>query len=153
MSLIVWALVFLAGLIGIWFGAKPLRASFEDAEAARARLAFRLKREWLEADFQTRALLRQPDALANWESASWHDGVTWARDRQSRQFLALVQVHFDGSSNQPRSSDGEFIPAATAIFVYRSGCWGSDGEWIDVTKVEASRDRFQHLEVPIRGHS
>ena len=32
-----------------------------------------------------------------WEDAHWHDEVLWARDRQSRTFLALVGVHFDVS--------------------------------------------------------
>ncbi|WZO96850.1 hypothetical protein EP7_003855 [Isosphaeraceae bacterium EP7] len=153
MTLLVWAIVIAACLIGIWAGAKPLRTSFEDAEAARARLEFRLKREWLEADFLSKAVRRQPELAELWEFATWNDGVTWARDRQSRQFLALVQIHFDLISRLTGTTNSEICPDATAIFIYRSGRWGSVGEWIEETKVEATRDRFQHLELPIRGTS
>ena len=78
----------------------------------QARESFHCQREWLEARFMTALNRIDPAEGARWEDARWHDEVLWARDRQTRHFLALVCVHFDANPFDPLA----FRPAGHGRF-------------------------------------
>ena len=79
-----------------------------------------------------------------WEEAHWHDEVIWARDRQTRSFLALIGVHFD---TQMFDEFGDPSPRhSTALFEYRKGRWCADGIRIDEVRPDEAMLRHQRFE-------
>ena len=97
MGQFIWAVVVPACLVAGWVILRhPVRQFAEDLHVDHARALFRQQREWLEARFLSGLARVDPIERVRWEDAHWHDEVLWARDRQSRVFLALIGVHFDG---------------------------------------------------------
>ena len=78
---------------------------------------------------------------ARWEDANWHDEVLWARDRQTRYFLALVCVHFDRGPLRPSLSR-----LATAVFEYRKGRWYAEGKRLDEIRPDEAVGRNRRYE-------
>jgi hypothetical protein len=143
-----WLIV--AGLLPICFAAMVavLRSTWHGMtgpapEWERAREAFRLRREWLEARFLHGLSQFDPAEGQRWERAQWHDDVTWARDRQTGRFLALVEVHFDPD---PHEADPD--PShrhATVVFEYVRGQWRADGRRLDALRPhEAFQRNFRY---------
>ena len=96
---------------------RPARQVWEEMHVDRARALFRLRREWLEARFVGALRRIDPAEGRRWEDASWRDEIVWARDRQTRGFLALVGVHF-------ATGPLDILPTprhATAVFEFRKG--------------------------------
>lgn len=113
----------------------------------RARDEFRLRREWLEARFLNGLAQLDPSERRRWERANWHDDVTWARDRQTGRFLALVEVHFDPDRDEivPDTSRHH----ATVVFEYVRGQWRTDGRRLDeLSPHEAFLRNFRYEPVP-----
>lgn len=131
----IWAgLLPFCGLAGWMIVRQPIRAAVEARDAERARELFRRQREHLEADFVARMVRAEPLDPARWEEARWADEVVWARDRQTRNLLALVGVDLDhGGCGEGR---------ATAVFEYRGRRWTADGRHLrSVEPYEAFRRR------------
>jgi len=130
MGLIIWGGVLPACLLAGWFVLhRPVRRFAEELHVDHARDLFRRQREWLEARFLGALAKVDPVERVRWEDAHWHDEVLWARDRQTRVFLALIGVHFDDAD-----FDGFGDPSprhATALFEYRKGRWVADGKRLD----------------------
>jgi hypothetical protein len=142
MGLIILGGVGLACLIVAWLVIRrPLRHYAEELHVDHARELFRMQREWLEAGFLGALSRIDPIERVRWEDAHWHDEVLWARDRQTRVFLALIGVHFD----EPLFDDlSEPHPRhATALFEFRRGRWVAEGKRLDEVRPD---------EAVLRGH-
>lgn len=130
MGIMIWGGVLPACLIAGWLILRrPVRHFAEEMHVDHARDLFRQQREWLEARFLTSLAKVDPLERVRWEDAHWHDEVLWARDRQSRVFLALIGVHFDATSY-----DDLALPSprhATALFEFRKGRWFAEGKRLD----------------------
>jgi hypothetical protein len=127
MSWLIWAGILPVCLIAtVLLLQHPLRLLFEDLHVDQARESFHHHREWLEARFVTALGRIDPPEGSRWDDARWHDEVLWARDRQTRHFLALVCVHFEAGAF-------DHAPArlATAVFEYRKGRWVAEGKRLD----------------------
>ncbi|WP_165249719.1 hypothetical protein [Paludisphaera soli] len=106
---------------------RPLRLFFEDLHVDQAREAFRRRREHLEAAFVASLGRFDREEGARWEDAQWHDEILWARDRQTRRFLALVCVHFEPDLFEPPQARRH----ATAVFEFSKGRWRAEGKRLD----------------------
>ena len=136
MGWIIGAVILPACLVTAWLIVRrPLRRVVEELGVDQARLSFRRQREWLEARFLTALGRVDPIERLRWEGANWHNQVHWARDNQTRQLLALVEVAFE---TDPLDQAGH----ATALFEYRRGRWIADGKRIDATRPD---EAFLHL--------
>lgn len=124
---------------------RPARQVWEEMHVDRARALFRRRREWLEARFVGALNRSDPAEGRRWEDASWRDEIVWARDRQSRNFLALVGVHF---AHGPM---GDSPRHATALFEYRKGGWHAEGKRLDEVRPDeafSSPHRFERVVLP-----
>ena len=127
---------------------RPARQFAEELRVDHARDLFRLRREWLEARFVSALTLVDPVEGARWDEAHWHDEVLWARDRQSRVFLALVGVHF----GEPFDGPVETLPRhSTALFEFRKGRWTAEGKRLDEMRPDEAVLRGQRFE-PVVPH-
>ncbi len=149
MGWIIWGVVLPSCGVAAWLIVRrPLRQVVEELHVDQARALFRQQREWLEARFLTTMGGLDPIERLRWEDAHWHDEVLWARDNQTRRFLALVEVHFEsGPPSVPHRRH------ATALFEYRRGRWIADGKSLDATRpVEAlvRHGRFEPVAPPRR---
>lgn len=106
---------------------RPLRIFLEDLHVDQARESFRRRREHLEAEFVTSLGRFDREQGLRWEDARWRDEVVWARDRQSRRFLALVRVDFEPELFEPPRARRH----ATAVFEFDGGRWRADGKRLD----------------------
>jgi hypothetical protein len=125
---------------------RPVRHALEDLNVDRAREQFRLEREGLEARFLI--ALNRLDAAEGqrWEDANWHDEVVWARDRRTRQLLALVGVDFESDPFSDPSAIDIATHRATALFEYRKGHWHADGKRLDMVGPHEVFRRHNRLE-------
>lgn len=122
MSWLIWAGVLpLCLILAVILLQRPLRLFLEELHVDQARELFHQRREWLEARFITALGRLDPAEGQRWDDARWHDEVLWARDRQTRCFLALVCVHLD-------ADPFENVRLATAVFEYRKGRWHAEGK-------------------------
>jgi hypothetical protein len=168
MGLIIWGGVLPACLFVGWLILRrPVRQFAEELHVDHARDLFRQQREWLEARFLSALAKVDPIERIRWEDAHWHDEVLWARDRQTRVFLALIGVHFDTSpfdelgEPRPRNPTAGFHEAseprqATALFEYRKGRWLAEGKRLDEIRpdeVVLRNHRFEPVVLqPRRGY-
>lgn len=115
-------------------------------EAVRSE--FFQRREWLEARFFTLAASSgKPRGLA-WIDCEFASPVTWARDRESGDPRALVEVtiRFEaiaggGMEHNPNVGN---LRAATAVFQWTNGQWQTVGRAIfNLSPVQAIQ-HFQH---------
>jgi hypothetical protein len=129
---------------------RPLRQYTEEIHVDKARKLFRLQRERLEARFV--GTVAKTDAIEGerWDGAHWHDGVVWARDRQTRRLFALVEV---------RLPTGEFAiepecapPHATALFEFRKGRWCAEGIRLDEVRPDEAIRPNQRFEPVLMAH-
>ena len=135
-----------ACLLGGWLVLRrPLRQVFDDMNGDQARLLFRRQRELLEARFVSSLSRVDPIEGLRWEDAHWEDEIQWARDRRSRELMALVGVHFDPS---PFLDEGDPNRYATAVFEYRKGAWKSEGICLPATLPHEAYLRHQRI-VPV----
>jgi hypothetical protein len=107
---------------------RPARQFAEELQVDHARALFRARREWLEARFVGALARLDPLEGLRWDEAHWHDEILWARDRQSRVFLALVGVHFGEPFDDPTEP---LHRHSTAVFEFRKGRWMAEGKRLD----------------------
>ena len=117
----------------------------------KAREAFQLRREWLEADFlSTASTSGKPRGLA-WVNCDFDDSVTFARDRSNNQLRAFVAVTvsfeaIEGGGMEHVEAVGN-LRSATAVFHYVNDTWSSDGRVIfNLDPVEAVNHFGHELE-------
>ena len=147
MGLIIWGGVVPACLIAAWLVLRrPVRQFAEELHVDRAREQFRQQREWLEARFLGALARTDPVERIRWEDAHWHDEVLWARDRQSRVFLALIGVHFDEPGFEDFSDAVPRPRHATALFEFKKGRWVAEGKRLDEVRPDEAVLRGQRFE-------
>lgn len=152
MRLLIWALVLPACFAAAWVVLRlSFRRVFEVMRFEQARDQFRLQREWLEARFLDSLHRSDPIERLRWEEAHWHDEIVWARDRQTRRLLALIEVHFD---SDPYDDYPDHPPRhATAVFEYHGKTWRADGHRLDETRPDEAflrHQRFEPVSLPPR---
>ncbi|QEH36667.1 hypothetical protein OJF2_52520 [Aquisphaera giovannonii] len=143
MSWLIWAAILPLCLVAAYFLLqRPIRLFLEDLHVDQARDTFHRQREHLEARFVT--MLGRVDVAeaGRWEEARWHDEVVWARDRQTRRFLALVCVHFEPEPFEPSSAER----LATAVFEYNKGRWIAEGKRLDEIRPDEAVGRNRRYE-------
>ncbi|WP_165219536.1 hypothetical protein [Aquisphaera insulae] len=121
---------------------RPIRLFVEDLHVDQARDAFRRQRERLEARFVTALGRNDPAEGVRWGDATWHDEIVWARDRQTRRFLALVCVHFEPAPYELLAAERH----ATAVFEYARGRWIADGKRLDEIRPDEAVGRNRRYE-------
>src|SRR5690606_34092208 len=100
------------------------------------------RREHLEAGFVAALSRFDAEEGARWDDARWHDEVLWARDRQTRRFLALVCVHFE-----PDLFDASQLRRhATAVFEFHKGRWRAEGKRLDQIRPDEAVGRNRRFE-------
>ena len=150
MGYVIWVGILPASLYLAWLiMRRPVRNFAEEMHVDRARDQFRKQREWLEARFLTALAKVDPVEQVRWEDAHWHDEVLWARDRQTRVFMAMIGVHFDSHAFD---EFGELHPRhATALFEYRKGIWIAEGKRLDEIQPDEAVLHHQRFE-PVVTH-
>ena len=149
MGWLIWAGVLPLCLVAAFFLLqRPLRIFFEDLHVDQARESFHCQREWLEARFVTALSRIDPAEGARWEDAQWHDEVLWARDRQTRRFLALVCVHFDANPFDPLTSAGWPRPFSSTA----RGSGPPTGKRLDETRPDEVVGRNRRYEPVVIAH-
>lgn len=129
-----------------------MRQIFEVMQADQAREQFRLRREWMEALFLDSLAKIDPVERLRWEDAHWHDEIVWARDRQTRRFLALAWVHFDPDPLEEQYADHP-PRLATVVFEHYRGRWHADGKRLDEIRPDEAflqHHRFEPILLPNR---
>ncbi len=119
---------------------------------SKARETFQLRREWLEADFQSTASTSGKPRGLSWVNCEFEDGVTFARDRVNHQLRAFVGVTIsfeaiEGGGMEHVEAVGN-LRSATAVFHYVDGTWTTDGRVIfNLGPVEAVNHFGHELEL------
>jgi hypothetical protein len=121
------AFALLCGLIfAAWFLSRHQQQSLTQAQQT-----FQLRREWLEADFVTRASESGKPRGLRWADCEFEDPVAFARDRRTGRFRALVGVtiRFEavegGGMEDVEAVDN--LKAATVVFRLDGAAWEADG--------------------------
>ena len=134
----MWGFVTAAGaIVATLLGVVLVLFYQRQTRRARLRLAKDLlhrRREWLEAEFVSRASAGGKPRSMVWENCEFEDAVSLARDRHSGQLRALVGVTITFT---PADEHGLEDPdahqlhrAATAVFRFDGTEWATDGRAI-----------------------
>ncbi|MCA9120159.1 MAG: hypothetical protein H6822_23895 [Planctomycetaceae bacterium] len=108
------------------------RARYQQANSLqRARETFQIRREWLEADFVTRAESSGKPRGLRWMHCDFDDNVCFARDRRTGRYRALVGVTISFEAIEGGGmEDVEAVSnlrAATVVFRLDGPEWNADG--------------------------
>jgi hypothetical protein len=133
---------------------RPLRRWGGEVQAERARELFLLQRERLELKFHiTAAGSGKPRGL-HWKESSFDSGVEFARDRRSRQLIALVPVTIRFEAIE--GSDMEGLPAvgnlrnASAVFFFQAGHWMTTGKAVFNMNPDEALRHFHNQYEPLQ---
>ncbi|MBC8355523.1 MAG: hypothetical protein H8E66_26390 [Planctomycetes bacterium] len=119
--------ILMCGVIAfVWWARREQSDSFE-----RARDTFRLRREWLEADFVRQAGSSGKPRGLRWMNCDFDDDVAFARDRRTGRYRALVGVTISFEAIEGGGmEDVEAVSnlrAATVVFRLDGPEWRADG--------------------------
>jgi hypothetical protein len=120
-----------AALVLFW---RPLRAFGQEIRLEHARELFKLQRERLEAKFFTAAAATGRPRGLRWKDCQWGHEVEFARERSTKEIVALVSVTVQFEAVE--GSDMEGLPAvgnlrnASAVFFFHRGHWMTVGKAI-----------------------
>jgi hypothetical protein len=124
--------VIVALAVVVAFGWRPLRRLGGAIQVERARELFFLERERIQSGFIVAAAATGKPRGLRWKDCSFEEEVEFARDRQSRQLIALVAVTIQFEA--VAGSDMEGLPAvgnlrnASAVFFFDGGRWQTAGK-------------------------
>ena len=147
-------LVLVAVVLGALLGYRQFRSFGREIHYERAREAFKLQRERLEAHFLAAAAASGKPRGLRWVEVEWEREVTFARERHSRQLAALVgaTIRFEAVEG----GDMEGLPAvgnlrnASAVFFFHRGQWHTVGKAIfnmnPGEAVEHFKNTYERLE-------
>lgn len=143
------------GLIGLVLAWRPLRRLGGDIQAERARELFLLQRERLQDAFRPAAEATGKPRGLRWVDCAFDREVVFARDRKTRQLVALVLVSIRFEAVE--GSDMEGLPAvnnlrnASAVFFFHRGQWQTAGKAVfNLSPAEALRhfrNQYEPVEV------
>jgi hypothetical protein len=131
-SLWVAAALAAVALIAVVIGWRPLRRLGRELVAARAREAFRLQRERLEAMFfEAAGATGKPRGL-RWKACTFEPTMELVRERGTGLLLALVPVTIafeaiEGGPMEGVEAVGN-LRSATAVFTFVRGHWETTGK-------------------------
>jgi hypothetical protein len=127
-----------------------LRRRYKGA-LVRARSGFLQQREHLEADFFHAASRSGRPRGLRWINCDWESNVLFARDRQTRQLIALVGVTIQFEAVE--GSDMEGLPAvgnlrnASGVFFFERGRWRTIGKVVYNLNPDETLEHFhEHYE-------
>ena len=128
---IVLAVVVLAG-VAIAFGWRPLRRFGKRVHVERAREAFRLQRERLEAKFLQAAQASGKPRGLRWPDCEFDSDALFVRDKKTGELAALVGVTIQfeavpGSDMEDNPNVGN-LRNASAVFYFQRGHWNTVGK-------------------------
>lgn len=137
------ALAALAWQVWVWRTRRVQRARLRVAK-----LLFRRRREWLEAEFLSLASALGKPRSVLWAGCDFEDAVSFARDRQTGQIRALVGVTI-GLAPAEGQLFGELDAEraqreATAVFHFDGQRWMTDGRAVFNLNPEETIRRFRH---------
>ena len=129
-----WVVLAVVGVmvIGFILAWRPLRRWGGQVQVERARELFLLQRERLEHHFRPAAAATGKPRGLRWVDCTFGDEVAFARDRASKQLVALVPVTVRFEAVE--GSDMEGLPAvgnlrnASAVFFFHRGQWQTAGK-------------------------
>ena len=120
-------------------------------ERARLRLARELlhrRREWLEAEFLTKASASGQPRRFVWENCEFDNAFSLARDRHSGQLRALVGVTIALAPIDEDRADGLETAVsqreATAVFHFDGTQWMTDGRAVFNLNPAETIQRYSH---------
>ena len=132
----LWLWLTLGVIVGLCvvlaFGWRSLRRLGGAIQAERARELFLLERERIQSRFMDAAAATGKPRGLRWKDCAFEEEVEFARDRQSRQLIALVSVTIQFEAVE--GSDMEGLPAvgnlrnASAVFYFDRGRWQTAGK-------------------------
>jgi hypothetical protein len=111
---------------------RPIRRLAREMVAARAREAFRLQRERLEARFFDAAAATGKPRGLRWKVCTFESSMELVRDRATSLLLALVPVTISFEAIEGGPMEGVEavgnLRSATAVFIYERGHWTTAGK-------------------------
>lgn len=115
---------------------------------AEARRRFRVHRERLEAKFVQLASERLKPEAPHWTDCDFDDEVAFVRNRNTREFAALVGITIEfESANPDEAESGGALREGTAVFRFDRDHWDTDGlTLLNLTPREAIRFYHSALE-------
>ena len=150
----VWLWVTIVALAGgaaaVWFATTQRKNRQVTLEHAKH--LFHLRREWLEADFFSRAGKSGKPRGLIWSDIQFADEVAFARDRTTTCLRALVAITIrftavEGGDMEDNPNVGN-PRAATAVFLLEEGTWRTDGRAIfNLNPVQAIEHFREELEL------
>jgi hypothetical protein len=130
----VWLAVAGVAGVGLVTGVlvwRPLRRWGGQVQVERARELFLLQRERLELLFMPAAAASGKPRGLRWKDCTFESGVEFARDRKTRQLIALVPVTIQFEAIEGGEMEGVSAVAnlrnATAVFYFDQGKWLTGG--------------------------
>jgi hypothetical protein len=145
---------FVVGGVAVGVFWRPLRTFGQDVQSERAREHFVLQRERLEAQFFTAASASGKPRGLRWTNCEFNGGFELARDRHSRQIIALVPVTIQFEAIE--GGDMEGLPAvgnlrnASAVFFFERGQWRTVGKAVFNMNPDEALVHFQNQYEPIK---
>lgn len=119
---------------------------------AAAKAKFHLRREWLEARFETLASQSGKPRGLTWSGVEFEDDASFAKDRNSGHLRALVGITVsfeavEGGGMEDNPNVGN-LRAGTAVFYYDGKQWSADGRPLFNVNPRQAIEHYRHeLEV------
>jgi hypothetical protein len=119
-------------VVALVLAGRPLRRLAREMIAARAREAFRLQRERLEARFFDAATATGKPRGLRWKDCTFDSSMELVRERETGLLLALapVTISFEAIEGGPMEGVEAVgnLRSATAVFTYTRGHWATAGK-------------------------
>ncbi|MEX0820371.1 MAG: hypothetical protein WD070_12295 [Pirellulaceae bacterium] len=109
--------------------------------------SFHLRREWLEADFLSQAMASGKPRGLRWMNCDFDDSISFARDRRTGRYRALVGVTISfeaiqGGGMEDVEAVGN-LRAATVVFRLDGPQWRADGRALFNLNPAEAIERYQ----------
>jgi hypothetical protein len=136
------------GVVAAVLAWRPLRRFSRQVHLERAREAFRLQRERLEASFvQAAQATGKPRGLA-WKDCQFEPEVTFVRDKLSGEIAALMGVTIQFEATPGGDMEGNPNVAnlrnASAVFFFHRGHWNTVGKAVFNMNPGEALDHFKN---------
>ena len=127
--IVALTLAAIVALLVVW---RPLRRFSRQVHLERAREAFRLQRQRLEARFVQAAQASGKPRGLRWKNCHFDAEETFVRDRQTSEIAALVGVTIEfeaiAGSDMEGNPNVDLPRSASAVFFFHKGHWNTVGK-------------------------